>query len=152
MNVEELKDAMNAISGRGALTPEIKTELRKIGLSEQQVNSETAKLLICNFIPEKEQELIMEAARQVKRSRQKVDEAESRLERTNRDLLEIKKTEEEYGEITDERAKTAISLFAAIINISKGRNADINNAVNSAGYIVYAYLGGQGKRDDENHE
>ena len=152
MNVEELKAAMNAISGRGALTPEIKTELRKIGLSEQQVNSETAKLLICNFIPEKEQELIMEAARQVKRSRQKVDEAESRLERTNRDLLEIKKTEEEYGEITDERAKTAISLFAAIINISKGRNADINNAVNSAGYIVYAYLGGQGKRDDENHE
>ena len=152
MNVEELKAAMNAISGRGALTPEIKTELRKIGLSEQQVNSETAKLLICNFIPEKEQELIMEAARQVKRSRRIVQEAEERSRQLNSDILEIKKAEEEYGKINDERARNALALFAAIINISKKRDADIDEVIQSAGYIVYAYLGGQGKRDDENHE
>ena len=152
MNVEELKAAMNAISGRGALTPEIKTELRKIGLSEQQVNSETAKLLICNFIPEKEQELIMEAARQVKRSRRIVQEAEERSRQLNSDILEIKKAEEEYGKINDERVRNALALFAAIINISKKRDADIDEVIQSAGYIVYAYLGGQGKRDDENHE
>ena len=54
---------------------------------------------------------------------------------------------DEYGTITEEKAKNALSFFAAIARIGKDLKCDPNECMRSAGYIVYAYLGGQATRN-----
>ena len=58
-------------------------------------------------------------------------------------ILAIKNATDEYGEISDQKAKDAISFFAALLAIGeKYTGADVIGA----GYMVYAYLGGQAAR------
>ena len=53
---------------------------------------------------------------------------------------DLDKAQKEFGIITDEKAKNAISLYSALINISKRAGATGTDAVTNAGYVTYAYL------------
>ena len=47
----------------------------------------------------------------------------------------------------DEKAKNAVAMYGAIIKMNERAGAKGADSVNNAGYVTYAYLGGQAKRD-----
>ena len=51
------------------------------------------------------------------------------------------------GEITDDRAKNVVALYGALLSMNERAGADAADSVRNAGYVVYAYLGGQAKRE-----
>jgi 3-phosphoglycerate kinase len=51
------------------------------------------------------------------------------------------------GVITDEKARNVVALYAALLTMGEKAGADAEDAVRNAGYVVYAYLGGQARRD-----
>jgi len=51
------------------------------------------------------------------------------------------------GEITDDRAKNVVALYGALLSMNERAGADTADSVRNAGYVVYAYLGGQAKRE-----
>ena len=53
----------------------------------------------------------------------------------------------EHGSITDDRAKNVVALYGALLSMNERAGADPADAVRNAGYVVYAYLGGQAKRE-----
>ena len=59
----------------------------------------------------------------------------------------IVKAKEQYGEVTDEKARTVISLYGTLLEMTKKTGVKGVDAINNAGYIVYAFLGGQAKRE-----
>jgi hypothetical protein len=61
-------------------------------------------------------------------------------------IQSIAEAQSEYGTITDEKAKTVVALYAALLIMNEKAGADGSDAVRNASYVVYAYLGGQAKR------
>ena len=59
----------------------------------------------------------------------------------------ITEAQREHGAITDEKAKNVVALYAALIGMSEKAGADATEAVRNAGYVLYAYLGGEAKRE-----
>ena len=81
------------------------------------------------------------------------------LDEASATLLALKEAENEYGKLNDEKARTAAALYCAILNMSlnaKGENArgtaDVDNCITTAGYVLYAFLGGQAKREINNND
>lgn len=62
-------------------------------------------------------------------------------------ILAITKAQYDHGIITDEKAKNIVALFAALLNMNLKAGASGDDAARNAGYVVYAYLGGQAKRE-----
>lgn len=62
-------------------------------------------------------------------------------------LQALTEAQEEYGAVTEEKAKNAVALYAALISVAQKAGADGEDAVQNAGYILYAYLGGQAARN-----
>lgn len=62
-------------------------------------------------------------------------------------LLAISEAQKEHGVITDEKARNVVALYAALLTMGEKAGADAEDAVRNAGYVVYAYLGGQARRD-----
>jgi len=59
----------------------------------------------------------------------------------------ITEAQREHGAITDEKARNVVVLYAALIGMSEKAGADATEAVRNGGYVLYAYLGGQAKRE-----
>lgn len=59
----------------------------------------------------------------------------------------ISESQKKYGIITEEKAKTVVALYAAILAMNEKVGSDPDTSIKNAGYIVYAYLGGQAKRE-----
>ena len=55
--------------------------------------------------------------------------------------------QKEFGSITDERARNAVALYSALLGMNQRAGTDGTEAVRNAGYVMYAYLGGQARRD-----
>ena len=72
-------------------------------------------------------------------------EAEAKVKEISDVVLRIKEAADENGGLTDERAKNALALYASLIDVGGKVNEEV--ALESAGYIVYAYLGGQAARN-----
>ena len=62
-------------------------------------------------------------------------------------LLSVAEAQKEHGSITDDRAKNVVALYGALLSMNERAGADPADAVRNAGYVVYAYLGGQAKRE-----
>ena len=60
---------------------------------------------------------------------------------------EVVKTFQEFAEPKDQKAKDAISLYATMLSLGKRYGAQPETIVNNAGYVLYAYLGGQARRE-----
>lgn len=57
-------------------------------------------------------------------------------------LLTITEAQIENGEITDARAKNVVALYSALLSMNERAGTDATDSVRNAGYVVYAYLGG----------
>lgn len=71
----------------------------------------------------------------------------SKLDAISSTLNSITEAQEKYGSVSDETARNVIALYASLLNMGIKAGADPAEAVSNAGYILYAYLGGQAKRE-----
>lgn len=124
------------------------------GISKQQANSTTADVVANFFMNEDEKTLIREARIQVNEMynlvadlRVEFSSLKKKIEETAGFLLDIAEAQEKHGAITDERAKNAVALYATLLSMNERAGAKGSDSVNNAGYVTYAYLGGQARRD-----
>ena len=61
--------------------------------------------------------------------------------------MSIQKAQTEYGAITENKAKNTLALYASILALNEKIHVNPDKSAESAGYILYAYLGGQAKRE-----
>ena len=111
-------------------------------------------ILVNLFMPDDGKMLIREAQGQVAEMRQLVNdlrkeyaELKRKIEGLSDTLLAISEAQKEHGVITDEKARNVVALYAALLTMGEKAGADAEDAVRNAGYVVYAYLGGQARRD-----
>lgn len=135
------------------MTNDLKERLIAAGLTKQQASSTTAETLVHLFMNDDGKILIHEARQQVSEMRELVlslrHDYNSVLEKMNTvsaTIISITEAQNEYGTITDEKAKNVVALYAALLSMNEKAGADGSDAVRNASYVVYAYLGGQAKR------
>ena len=136
------------------MTDELIKQLMAAGLNKQQVSSVTAETLVRLFMKEDGKVLIKEAQRQVSEMQALVNQLKAeynglmqKIGSVSETLLAISEAQKEHGEITDEKAKNVVALYGALLAMNENAGADANDSVRNAGYVVYAYLGGQAKRE-----
>ena len=130
------------------MTNDLKQLLLSKGLTKQQVNSVAVAICVEALTPNECSALVEESARQVKEMRMML--AELRNEYTNLadTILEIQKAQTEFGAITDERGKNALALYASLLSLNQKAKISPELSAENIGYILYAYLGGQAKREN----
>ena len=135
------------------MTDDLKERLIAAGLTKQQASSATAETLVRLFMSDDGKILIHEARQQVSEMRELVlslrHDYNSVIEKMNAvsaTILSITEAQSEYGTITDAKAKNVVALYAALLSMNEKAGADGSDAVRNASYVVYAYLGGQAKR------
>lgn len=146
------------------VSEEVRRALIERGLSEKQVDNKYVGICLDLFAEDgarlaiKEAEAKnAEAAQYLIDARAKAREIEEYAQR-KRDEADsvcagIVEAEKKYGVLEDKRAITAVQLFVHLIEIGKAGGADPDDAVNSAGYMVYAFLGGKARvEENENNE
>lgn len=132
----------------------MKNKLIEAGLSKQQASSVTAEAVVNFLMNEEETSLLAEAHLQVEKMSETVASLRHDYEtiKYNFDTLagflrDIVKAQEEHGGLTDERARNTVALYAALLNMNERAGARGKDSVENAGYVTYAYLGGQARRD-----
>ena len=148
------------------LSPQLQKKLMDAGLSKVQAQSATAKICSEVFMPDDCKVLVEEAWLQAKAANNLVNDLSdkhekirSRIDAIAGTITEIANAKSEYGiESFDERAKNALCMYSAILDMNKKIGVTGDASVDAASYCVYAYLGGQAKReitfneDSEKHE
>lgn len=136
------------------MTDDLVRQLMAAGLSKQQASSVTAETLVRLFMKEDGKILIKEAQRQVTEMQALVDGLKAeydgllqKIRDVSETLLSVAEAQKEHGSITDDRAKNVVALYGALLSMNERAGAEPADAVRNAGYVVYAYLGGQAKRE-----
>ena len=124
------------------------------GLTKQQAMSVTAETITNLFMPDDGKILIAEANKQVAEMKQLIRdlnadyyELKRKMNAVSDNILAIAEAQQEHGEITDEKANNVIALYSALLSMNERKGADPTEAVRNASYVMYAYLGGQAKRE-----
>lgn len=136
------------------MTDDLIRRLIAAGLSKQQASSATAETLVRLFMPEDGKMLIREAKQQVTEMqaivaslRKEYDDLTVKIKQLSDNVLAAIEAQKEFGSITDEKARNSIALYSALLGMNQRAGADGTEAVRNAGYVMYAYLGGQARRD-----
>lgn len=136
------------------MTEDLITRLMSAGLSKQQATSVTAETLVQLFMNDDGKTLIREARQQVVEMRSVVEDLrkeynalQEKINGISDSITAVQEAQEKYGDVTDEKARNAMALYAALLSMSAKAGADPEDTVRNAGYIVHAYLGGQAKRE-----
>lgn len=146
--------------------PKLRQLLLEKGLTKQQVDAPVAEKMVEIFgdgntdgafsllfdeLGKKTAELERERANLVAKinyTKQKLEaDFASQFEAYTETFKSISEVIDEYGPITDSKAKNALSLFAAIARIGKDLKGDANKSLTCASYIAYAYLAGENAKD-----
>lgn len=124
------------------------------GLTEQQAKTKTAEVLLNMNTPDVMTVAVKNAEIQLANINEAAHKAMAKLDDIKyqtREMSEVIKgaveAQDKYGEVTDEKAKTVIALYGALLEMGRKLGCDCDRNLESAGYIMYAFLGGQAKRD-----
>ena len=136
------------------MTHELIIQLMNAGLTKQQATSVTAETITNLYMADDGKILIAEAKRQVDEMRETLRALQAdylatkaKMAAVSDNILAITEAQNDFGEITDEKAKNVIALYSAILSMNEKRGADPTEAVRNASFVLYAYLGGQAKRE-----
>ena len=136
------------------MTEDLIRQLIAAGLTKQQATSVTTQKLVNIFMKEDGKILISEAKRQVDEMRsllanlkQDYYELKNELDSVSKSIIGVRDAQEQYGEITDDKAKNVVALYSALIAVGQNAGASPSESVISASYTMYAFLGGQAKRE-----
>lgn len=139
----------------------------KYGLTKQQIASTKGaqavykELIGNNNEPLIDKELAEEARRAIagiRAVRAKMEEYFFKIQRDYEQLEEkirsvssvvdaIKETQDDYGAVGSDKGKDLLSLYAALMSLNQKMRIDPNESAKQVGYMMYAYLGGQAKRE-----
>lgn len=123
------------------------------GLSRQQAQTSTASHIVDVFTKDSEVGIDVLRAQvnslknEVYRCKEEIYRLNNASDKADAIIQSIEESTKLSDEIADEKAKNALMLYSAIIQIGINNGADINKNIENAGYILYAYLGGQAKRE-----
>ena len=132
---------------------EIVRILMQSGLTRQQAGSAAAKEVVKLFAKDNNIGIealnaqIDEMRKDIINYRMEIINLKSANNKAEELLSRIDAVNDLSDDLTDERAKNALLLYSALIQIGSKKGADIDKIIENAGYIVYAYLGGQAKRE-----
>jgi len=136
------------------MTEDLIRRLIAAGLTKQQASSVTAETLVRLFMPDDGKMLIREAQKQVAEMqtlvnnlRKDYNDLKKRISGISDMLLAINEAQKAHGAITDEKARNVVALYAALLSMSQKAGGEADEAIKNAGYVTYAYLGGQAKRE-----
>lgn len=136
------------------MTEELIRQLIAAGLTKQQARSVLAEKITNLYMNDDGKILIAEAKRQVDEMKTQVEnlkrdyyELKHSMEQVSTAILGIQEAQNEFGAITDDKAKNVVALYAALISMNQKAGASSSESVTNAGYVMYAYLGGQARRD-----
>ena len=136
------------------MTDDLIRRLVSAGLTKQQASSVTAETLVRLFMPDDGKLLIREAQLQVEEMKQTVSSLRTEYEGLKRKISDVSETimavidaQKKSGEVSDEKARNVIALYAALLGMNERAGAPAVEAVKNAGYVMYAFLGGQAKRE-----
>ena len=150
----------------------IEERLRQMGMTNQQINSKSCQNAIGASLPadlfnqiKYTQKRVEEIASDAEEKLTKISKSYSLVNQKIDNLMNSFAVEINDMKNMDEKALSAFTLYASLIKIGKktieemyknsfGLRSDnddhINKMLESIGYIVYAYLGGQARRIYEN--
>ena len=145
------------------MTEELILQLIAAGLSKQQARSAVAEKITNYYMNDDGKTLIAEAKRQVDEMRSVLDdlkrdyyELKQAMQNVSGAILGIREAQGQYGEVTDDKAKNVIALYAALLSMNQKAGASPSESIANAGYTMYAFLGGQARREinyqDQNSE
>ena len=136
------------------MTEDLMRLLMSAGLTKQQATSVTAETAVRTLMREDGKALIKEAQLQVAEMRSVVNdlkkeynEVKKKLDAVSGTLGALAEAKDTYGDVSDEKAKNVVALYAALLSMNEKAGASAEDSVRNAGYVVYAYLGGQAKRE-----
>ena len=132
------------------MTTDMISFLMANGLSKQQATSSTAKICAQIFMKDDAKALTKEAQLQVEEARTTVLEMRDIFEEYSdkmKAFQAVLEAQKEYGEIEDPKAKTAIALYCTLLSVGAKFGASADKNVENAGYALYAFLGGQARRE-----
>jgi len=130
-----------------AISKELIDILMEYGLTHQQATNKTAETCAKAFMDADSQILVKEANNQVEIMKKIVDDLRNDYRKLSDAILSIQKAQTEYGAITENKAKNTLALYASILALNEKMHVNPDKSAESAGYILYAYLGGQAKRE-----
>ena len=145
------------------MTEELILQLIAAGLSKQQARSAVAEKITNYYMNDDGKILIAEAKRQVDEMRSVLDdlkrdyyELKQAMQNVSGAILGSREAQGQYGEVTDDKAKNVIALYAALLSMNQKAGASPSESITNAGYTMYAFLGGQARREinyqDQNSE
>ena len=136
------------------MTDDLIRRLIAAGLTKNQATSATAQTLVQLFMPDDGKMLIREARQQVIEMqatvaslRKEYDDLSAKIKQISDNILAAIDAQKEFGSITDDKARNAVALYSALLGMNQRAGADGTEAVRNAGYVMYAYLGGQARRE-----
>ncbi len=136
------------------MTDELIRKLMLAGLTKQQATSVTAETITNLYMNEDSKILIAEAKRQIDEMQKilnslKADyfSLKSHIDAISDNILAVMAAQKEFGTITDEKAQNVVALYSAILSMNEKRGVDPTEAVKNASFVLYAFLGGQAKRE-----
>ena len=132
------------------MTREMEQMLIKRGVPKISVNTKAAHQIVDALMDDYSREMVDEAKRQVEEQRAITRELKAQYDSINDILVAVTHVEDEYGHIVDEDAKTVVSLYATLLEMNKKAceyKYDGMESIRNASYILYAFLGGQARRD-----
>lgn len=136
------------------LTEQMKEQLLAAGLTKTQATSATAEAVVNVLMNADEKTLIKEARLQVNEMtelvaslQKKYHEFEKKIDGVAGFVLDIAKAQNEYGGFTDDKAKNAVAMYGHLLDMNKRVGAEGSVSVKSAGFALYAYLGGVARHD-----
>ena len=136
------------------MSDELIRKLMLAGLTKQQATSVTAETITNLYMNEDSKILIAEAKHQIDEMQVILNSLKAdyyslkgHIDAISDNVLSVMAAQNEFGTITDEKAKNVIALYSAILSMNGKRGVDPNEAVKNASFVLYAFLGGQAKRE-----
>ena len=136
------------------MTTDMISFLMANGLSKQQATSSTAKICAQIFMKDDAKALTKEAQLQVEEARATVLEMRDIFQEYSdkmKAFQAVLEAQKEYGKIEDPKAKTAISLYCTLLSVGAKFGASADENIKNAVYALYAFLGGQARREITNN-
>ena len=139
-------------------TRELNRKLLSAGLNSQQIESKTAKVVV-DVLAEDQGLLLAEVKAQVAKAKNAAESAQYRvgelyhrhteaIEHADMLIEALAAQNDACAELSTDVAKDTLILFTSMLKVcSSYDNVDMGQAIESVGYIMYAMLGGQAKRD-----
>lgn len=133
---------------KNPMTEEMKQKLKEAtGLNEYQISGSIAQKVFEFFAEEDDKTIHAEMLNQMIEIRKNAEEIQKSLKETEYLIKELQNAADVMKNVEDSKTKDAIWLYSFLINQGRILMASPDKTVEGASYVLYAFFGGQAKRE-----